>query len=159
MKEKINTNLCCLDIRSLFETMPEVTRCPVCASGALKKRSCKPTVQGEFFIKKAIIPVVTTFRYVCPACGWWAVRELLRECEGSGVAESDKMVTFRPHKALPSLIAEVNNDLRCKSSNDNVPWGDVFLNEKYWRGDEDVTEEQAKWLFGDDEFRVNCKKN
>ena len=45
-----------------------------------------------------------------------------------------------------------------KTGHEDSPWDEIYAEEQYWHRDTDITEKQARWLFGEDEFRENCKK-
>ena len=147
----INHAILCFDLTRTFSVQRHITRCPVCASDITITERSIPTSTGAEFKEKASIPNVETNLHICPLCRWWAVSELIQECEANGMGEAVFTCGLRTDET--NSQENIYRNILKMYNGTSHPWSPVFLEQQYWDKAKSMTMEEAIWLFGEDEVK------
>ncbi|MDX8404711.1 MAG: hypothetical protein R8K50_01005 [Mariprofundus sp.] len=130
----------CYDIISLTRKELELQKCPCCHT-TLETSAVEQSQAAQAFVKQAAQPVITTHRFNCPYCGWWAVRELRADdaLYHPPVEEFIVMDVSKPIDAKPAAPAAGPLD---------APWEKVLSDRLCWANAEIIPSKVAVQLFG-----------
>ena len=151
-----NPAILCFDLARTFGFRRHITRCPVCASDITVIERTIPTSSGIEFIKYSSIPNVETKLHLCPLCRWWAVSELIEECEACGAGEA--VFTRGLRTGETNSQENIYRNIQEMYKETSHPWSPVFLEQQYWEKAEIMTWDEAVWLLGEDEVRKSASQ-